>query len=58
MRLAEKSLLETRWETTEGSRPPRHIYRLTPVGLRFTRERLPSRLTMCVPRAAFGEGLG
>jgi len=58
MRLAEKSLLETRWETTEGSTPPRHIYRLTPDGLQFTRERLSSRSRMRVPRAAFGEGLG
>jgi PadR family transcriptional regulator, regulatory protein PadR len=57
MRLAENKLLETRWETAEIGRPPRHMYRLTPDGLRFTRQRLPSRSTMRAPRAAFGEGL-
>ena len=57
MRLAENKLLKTRWEIAESGRPPRHMYRLTPDGLRFTRERLPSRSTMRAPRAAFGEGL-
>ncbi len=57
MRLAERKLLETRWETAEIGRPPRHMYRLTPDGLRFTREKLPSRSTVRAPRAAFGEGL-
>src|SRR6266446_4319122 len=56
-RLAENRLLETRWETAEIGRPPRHIYRLTPDGLRFTRERLPSRSRLRATRAAFGEGL-
>jgi PadR family transcriptional regulator, regulatory protein PadR len=38
MRLAERKLLETGWETSEAGRPPRHLYRLTPDGLRFVRE--------------------
>jgi DNA-binding PadR family transcriptional regulator len=38
MRLAERKLLETGWETSEAGRPPRHLYRLTPDGLRFARE--------------------
>jgi len=38
MRLAERKLLETSWETAEAGRPPRHFYRLTPDGLRFARE--------------------
>lgn len=57
MRLAENRLLETRWETAEIGRPPRHIYRLTPDGLLLTRERLPSRSSLHSPQAAFGEGL-
>ncbi len=57
IRLAERNLLETRWETSETGKPPRHMYRLTPDGLRFSREQLPSRSTRRVPRAAFGEGL-
>ncbi len=38
MRLAERKLLETSWETADPGRPPRHLYRLTPDGLRFGRE--------------------
>src|SRR5271168_761735 len=37
-RLAEGELLETGWETSEPGKPPRHLYRLTPDGLRFARE--------------------
>lgn len=37
MRLADRSLLETAWETTEAGRPPRHMYKLTADGLRFAR---------------------
>jgi|SRR5690349_19226086 DNA-binding PadR family transcriptional regulator len=57
MRLAERKLLETRWEATEIGRPHRHMYRLTPTGLRFTREELSARSTARAPRPAFGEGL-
>ena len=38
MRLAERKLLETSWETAEQGKPPRHLYRLTPAGMRFARE--------------------
>lgn len=37
MRLAERSLLETMWEAGEAGKPPRHMYRFTPDGLRFAR---------------------
>jgi DNA-binding PadR family transcriptional regulator len=37
MRLAERSLLDTTWETAEAGRPPRHMYRLTADGLRYAR---------------------
>lgn len=42
MRLAELKLLETCWETTEPGKPPRHMYRLTPDGLRSATEQLRS----------------
>jgi DNA-binding MarR family transcriptional regulator len=36
MRLAERSLLETRWEEAAApGRPPRHMYRLTGIGLEW-----------------------
>ena len=38
MRLADRKLLETSWETIEPGKPPRHLYRLTPGGLKFARE--------------------
>ena len=43
MRLAERKLLETRWEMAEPGRPPRHMYRFSPEGLRFARENAPRR---------------
>ncbi len=42
MRLAERKLLETRWETVEPGRPPRHMYKLTAAGLRHAREQCSS----------------
>jgi DNA-binding PadR family transcriptional regulator len=38
MRMAERGLLETCWETPEGGRPPRHLYRFTLDGLHYARE--------------------
>ena len=35
IRLADRSLLETSWEPGEGSRPPRHLYRLTLAGREY-----------------------
>src|SRR6266508_6575811 len=41
MRLAERDLLETRWEpAAAGGRPPRHMYRLTADGAQLARERV------------------
>jgi|SRR5580704_2743868 PadR family transcriptional regulator PadR len=37
MRLADRRLLETEWETIEVGKPPRHMYRLTPDGLQLAR---------------------
>ena len=57
-RLAERGVLETRWEepTTPG-RPPRHAYRLTGAGEALARERAaqpaaPVPRTTRVPRTA------
>ena len=42
MRLADRALLETRWEATEAGKPPRHMYKLTASGLQFARQESPS----------------
>lgn len=52
MRLAEHKLLETSWETAEVGKPPRHLYRLTPDGMRFAREHCVSASTAGSRRAA------
>lgn len=38
MRLAERGLLEARWESGLPGRPPRHFYRLTGDGMREATE--------------------
>jgi PadR family transcriptional regulator PadR len=43
MRLAERALLETHWETPEAGRPPRHMYRLTATGVQLARQSSPSK---------------
>jgi PadR family transcriptional regulator PadR len=43
MRLADRKLLETAWETSEPGKPPRHMYRFTSEGMQFARERRPAR---------------
>jgi PadR family transcriptional regulator PadR len=53
MRLAERKLLETSWETAEMGKPPRHLYRLTLEGLRFAREHRLSQSAGRVARVAF-----
>ena len=41
IRLADRGLLETKWEeTTQPGRPPRHLYRLTGAGLAYATEQL------------------
>ena len=53
MRMAERGILETRWETTEPGRPPRHMYRLTALGLRTARELVQSGSRRVPARPAF-----
>lgn len=35
VRLADRGLLETSWEPGQGSRPPRHMYRLSLAGREY-----------------------
>jgi PadR family transcriptional regulator, regulatory protein PadR len=45
IRLADRKLLETAWEASDPGRPPRHMYRFTPDGLQFARERRSTHAT-------------
>ncbi len=54
MRLAGRSLLETRWETAEPGKPPRHMYRLTASGLRYARQQVNSRAKHPIMQPTFG----
>jgi PadR family transcriptional regulator, regulatory protein PadR len=54
MRLAEYRLLETSWEAAEAGRPPRHLYRLTPDGLRYAREQVGAISVLAGGEPAFG----
>ncbi|HEV2983987.1 MAG TPA: PadR family transcriptional regulator [Vicinamibacterales bacterium] len=54
MRLAGNKLLETCWQTNEAGKPPRHMYRLTPDGLRSAREHMRAFTLRRPQRAAFG----
>jgi PadR family transcriptional regulator, regulatory protein PadR len=56
IRLAEKSLLDTRWEeAAEPGRPPRHMYRLTAAGQKWAREASPARHQQRVLKPAYGD---
>ncbi len=49
VRLADRGLLETSWEPGVGSRPPRHLYRLTPTGREFVAALTAARTDRTVP---------
>lgn len=51
VRLAERGLLESQWETdlTRG-RPPRHLYRLTELGLEYVRAHVSTSAAPVGPR--------
>jgi len=53
MRLADRALLETRWQTTEAGKPPRHMYRLTGSGLPFVRQQFLAEARPCPVQPAF-----
>jgi PadR family transcriptional regulator, regulatory protein PadR len=48
VRLADRGLLDTSWEPGLGSRPPRHLYRLTPTGRAFVAELTAARVDRAV----------
>jgi PadR family transcriptional regulator, regulatory protein PadR len=50
VRLADRGLLETSWEPAAGSRPPRHLYRLTADGREFVAALPAPRTARTVPR--------
>jgi len=54
MRMAERKLLETEWEAGEPGKPPRHMYRFTPDGLRFARANAPKRAGAGLEQVALG----
>jgi len=58
MRLADRRLLETAWEASEVGKPPRHMYRFTPEGMQFARERRQSLTTGPVGVAVLNEARG
>ena len=49
VRLADRGLLETSWEPGLGSRPPRHLYRLTVAGREFVAALTTARVDRTVP---------
>jgi PadR family transcriptional regulator, regulatory protein PadR len=49
VRLASRSLPETSWEPGPGSRPPRHLYRLTPSGREYVAALPAARADQAVP---------
>jgi PadR family transcriptional regulator PadR len=54
MRLAERKLLETQWEASEPGKPPRHMYRFTPEGLRFARANATTPASSGLGQVALG----
>jgi PadR family transcriptional regulator PadR len=50
VRLADRGLLETSWEPSQGSRPPRHLYRLTLGGREYVAA-LPAARAAPAPHA-------
>jgi PadR family transcriptional regulator, regulatory protein PadR len=54
MRLAERELLETEWEAGEPGKPPRHMYRFTPDGLRFARASVSAGASNGLGQVALG----
>jgi PadR family transcriptional regulator PadR len=49
VRLADRGLLETSWEPGPGSRPPRHLYRLSPAGREYVAALTATRAGQAMP---------
>jgi PadR family transcriptional regulator, regulatory protein PadR len=59
MRLADRGLLETAWETDPPpGRPPRHLYRLTGTGVATARELATALEPAAVPAPTLRPGRG
>ncbi|HEY5199866.1 MAG TPA: PadR family transcriptional regulator [Acidothermaceae bacterium] len=50
VRLADRGMLETSWEAGQGSRPPRHLYRLSSAGRDYVTALSPAHVEAAVPR--------
>lgn len=53
IRLADRGLLETSWEPGPGSRPPRHLYRLSTAGREYVAALPAARPDQAVPRSHY-----
>jgi hypothetical protein len=51
IRLADRNLLETCWETPPPGRPARHLYRLTAAGLELATAPAPAQVSAPRPSA-------
>ena len=49
VRLADRGLLETSWEPGPGSRPPRHLYRLSSAGREYVAALTAARAGQAMP---------
>ena len=49
VRLADRGLLETSWEPGQGSRPPRHLYRLSLAGREYVAALAASQVARTPP---------
>ncbi len=49
VRLADRGLLEASWKPAVGSRPPRHLYRLSPAGREFVAALTAARVDRSLP---------
>lgn len=54
MRLAERGMLETSWETVSAGCPPRHMYKLTQEGTRYARAQVNVVSVKSVGKPALG----
>jgi len=51
-------MLETSWENAETGKPPRHLYKLTPDGLRYARAQVSTVSVEAIGEPAFGGVVG
>ncbi len=54
IRLADRGVLETSWESGPLGRPPRHLYRLTPTGREYLATLDAARAERFLPRRRLG----